>query len=193
MKRPTMHRLLLSLLVSVVGLMLSAQTQGEKVEFTAFAVNMNATGAAAAGTVQIVIDRWSTDAERDQMLSAFQENGSNRQLAALQKLRRVGYIRTPDSIGYELHYARQTSDEDGGRRVFIATDRPIGFWEARNRPRTIDYLFTLIEIHLGHGETGEGKMSIATRITVDRKRNVIELENYSAQPVLLQNVQERKK
>lgn len=36
-----------------------------------------------------------------------------------------------------------TALEDGGRDVVIATDRPIGFWEATARPRTIDYPFTV--------------------------------------------------
>lgn len=170
-----------------------AQTSSDKVEFTASAINMNTTGAAATSTVQIVIDRWSTDAERDRLLAAFQESGSERQLTALQKLPRIGYIRTPDSIGYELHYARQVADEDGGRKVFIATDRYISFWEAANRPRSIDYPFTLIELHIGHGGTGEGRMSIATRIIADKTNNVLTLENYSALPVRLQNVQERKR
>ena len=33
--------------------------------------------------------------------------------------------------------------------IVIATDRPIGFWEAANQPRTIDYPFTVIQMHLG--------------------------------------------
>lgn len=194
MKRPAMHvvPLLFVLLTSGVGL-LHAQTEGTKVEFIAFAVNTTTASASVTGTVQIVIDRWSTDAEQDQLLAAFQESGSTRQLSALQKLNPVGYIRTPDSIRYELHYARQVADADGGRRVFIASDRTIGFWQAAANQRAIDYPFTLIEMHLGHGGTGEGKMSLATKIRVDRTRKIVELENYSAQPVLLQNVEEKKK
>lgn len=170
---------------------LLGQRDAGKVEFTAFAIDPNATGSAATRTVQIVIDRWSTDSEHGQFMAALQERSPERQRNAVQKLRRIGYIRTPDTIGYELHYARQVTDGDGGRRVFIATDRPIGFWEARNRPRTIDYPFTFIEMHLGHGDAGEGKMSVATRVSVDKSRNLIELENYSAQPVMLRNVTER--
>lgn len=30
------------------------------------------------------------------------------------------------SLGYDLHYASQTLLPDGGRRIVIATDRPIG-------------------------------------------------------------------
>jgi hypothetical protein len=195
MKTHTKYRLCLSLalVASAAGLTLRAQTPAGQVEFTAFAVNMNTTGAAAASTVQIVIERWSTEAEHAQLLTAFRESGTVRQFSALQQLRPVGYIRTPDSIRYELHYARQIADADGGRQIFIASDRTIGFWEAAANQRTIDYPFTLIEMHIGHGRPGEGKMSLATKVTVDRKRNLVQLENYSAQPVLLQNVEERKK
>lgn len=52
----------------------------------------------------------------------------------------------------------------------LATDRYITFWEAVNRPRTIDYPFTMIELHIGPDGKGEGKMSIATRIMHDTKK-----------------------
>jgi len=41
--------------------------------------------------------------------------------------------------------------EDGGRTIVIATDRPIGFWEASHRPRSFDYPFTVIEMKLESG------------------------------------------
>ena len=40
---------------------------------------------------------------------------------------------------------------------------------------------------LGDGE-GEGKMSLATKITEDKDKHIITLENYDIQPVLLQSV-----
>ena len=58
--------------------------------------------------------------------------------------------------------------EDGGRRIVLVTDRPISFWEAANQPRSIDYPFTLIELRLNRDGEGEGKMSIATKITGNR-------------------------
>jgi hypothetical protein len=72
--------------------------------------------------------------------------------------------------------------------VVIATDRYISFWEARNRPRSIDYPFTVIEMRINRDGVGEGKMSIATRITLDKEKKQLELENYGTQPVLLQSV-----
>lgn len=65
-------------------------------------------------------------------------------LETLRDLRRVGYIRTPATLGWDLHYAQAVSGEERGRRIMIATDRPIDFWEAVNRPRTDNRLSVYI-------------------------------------------------
>lgn len=167
-------------------------------QLTAFAINLGQTPTlrqprANSGTVQINIDRWSTDQERDELLAALQNKGENGLLRALQENPRVGGIRTATSLSWDLHYARERVMPDGSRRIFIATDRPISIWEAANQPRSIHYPFTLIEIHLGADGRGEGKLSVATRITVDRDNHQIELENYATQPVRLQEVRIEKR
>ena len=75
----------------------------------------------------------------------------------------------------------------------MALDRYLTFWEARERPRTIDYPFTLIEMRVDKDGDGEGKLSIATKINFDKKENVIELETYASEPVRLQNVKVQRK
>jgi hypothetical protein len=167
-----------------------AQTHGGRERFTAFAVNLDSTAVApaGAGVVEMVVERYSTDAERDRLMKVLMEKGPEKLLDTLQSLPRVGYIRTPNSIGYDLRYARKAPLPEGGERVVLATDRYIGFWEAANRPRTIDYPFTIIELRLNRDGVGEGKMSLATRITVDKEHQQIELENYGSQPVLLKTV-----
>ena len=115
----------------------SAQNVGEK--FTAFAINMNSGPKTA--TLDISIDRWSTDAEREQLLSILVEEkdqyrANQALLKAIQKLPKVGYIRTTQTLAWDVHYARQNPMEDGGRQIVVATDRPVGFREARNQPRT---------------------------------------------------------
>lgn len=139
-------------------------------------------------TVEIVLNRWSTDGERDRLLIVLQDQGPAKLLDALHAVPRIGYIRTPDSLGYELHFARKTPGEDGGEDIVIATDRYIGFWEAANRPRTIDYPFTVIQMHMNPDGQGEGRLSLATKIIADKKRQTIILENFGIQPVLLTNV-----
>ena len=74
----------------------------------------------------------------------------------------------------------------------IATDRYIGMWEAREQPRTIDYPFTLIEIRLDGQGKGVGKMAVATKIEFDKAKKQMVLENYSSEPVRLNEVKIQK-
>jgi hypothetical protein len=164
---------------------LHAQTMGTPERYTAAAINMNR---GAAGTIEIVVNRWSTDAQRDQLMSVMLTKGPEKLLDALQDMPRMGYFRTPDRIGWDIHFARKMPGKDGGERVVLVTDRRIGFWEASRRPRSIDYPFTVIELRLNADGEGEGKMSVATKIIADKENNVITLENYDIQPVLLNNV-----
>ena len=179
-------------IAAVVLLLISAipfaQTNGPAERYVATAVNMGQPGPTGPWTVEMVVTRWSSDAERDRLVSVLLAKGPDELLEELRKMPRTGYIRTPDTLAYDLHFARKLPGEDGGERVFLATDRYIGFWEATTRPRTFDYPFTYIELRLGPDGTGEGKMSIFTKIMFDKKANAIVLENYGTQPVLLQNV-----
>jgi hypothetical protein len=167
---------------------ITGQTSGAPERFTAFAVNMGNVGPTQSGTVEMVVTRWSTESERGILIAALLDHGPEVLLNKLRDIRPVGYIRTPNSIGYDLHFAQDTPGEDGGRRVILATDRPISFWEAANQPRSIEYPFTLIELHLHHDGEGEGKMSIATKIVGNKEFNLIELEDYATQPVRLMAV-----
>lgn len=164
-----------------------AQTNGQPERFTANAVSTSPQYGTGQQIVEITVDRWSPNSERERLVTALQSKGSDELLKQLQKNRPVGRIRTPDSLGYDLRYAQQTQLPDGGRMIVIATDRPIGFWEATRRPRSIDYPFTVIQMKLDREGNGSGTMSYATRI-VARKDNVIELEDFATQPIMLNNI-----
>jgi len=170
-------------LAAVLG---TTQTGAQTAErFTAAAINPNR---GAASNIEIVINRWSTDGERDKLMSAMLEKGPDKLLETLQGLPRVGYLRTPETTGWDIHFARQIPGRDGGQRVTLITDRRIEFWEAVNRPRSIDYPFTVVELRLNADGEGEGKMSLATKIIADKEANLITLENYDLQPVMLTKV-----
>ena len=185
-------------LVIVLGLAMAPlgarQTSGEKLEITAFAVNMSNIGPGASAVVEINIDRWSTAAEREHLITTMVEKKENELLKALQKMPSHGRFSIPGLVGPDPHqlrlgnplrYAWQTPQPEGGRRIVIATDRYIGFNEARSQPRTIDYPFTLFEIRVDKAGEGQGKMAVATKISFDKKKNAIEIENYSSEPVRL--------
>ena len=181
----------------------AAAPQADKAPLTlplrmsAFAVSMGTAATGANAVMAIRITRWSTPAERENLIKTAVEKGQDALLKALQKMPDHGKISIPGwtgpdphnaRLGWTLHYAFATPGEDGGYRIGIATDRYIGMWEARNQPRTIDYPFSLIEIRLGSDGKGVGKMAVATKIDFDKKKNQLVLENYSSEPVRLNEV-----
>lgn len=184
--------------VTGVAQVTEVQHASEKLDISAFAVNMSTVAPGTTATVQIRIDSWSTPEERQKLITAMVDKGGNQALLReLEKLKTRGRFSIPGlmgpdvhqlRLGHDLRYTHQQVDGDGGRRIVIATDRYIGFWEARNQPRTTDYPFTLFEIHVDKDGKGQGKMAVATKISFDKKKNVVELENYSSEPVRLNEV-----
>ena len=110
--------------------------------FTCFAANMQRGN---AGVIDINIYRWSTDQEREMLLTTLQEKGRDALIDALMSIRpRVGYMRTPNSIGYDLFYARNNVQPDGSRHIVLATNRRVAFKEAQNNTRSMQYQLTAI-------------------------------------------------
>ena len=175
--------------VALCGSGPAAQTNHPAEEFTATAIVNNNLGS-GVGTVQISVERWSSDADRTRLVDTLVRKGPAKLLDQLQDMKPVGRIRTPDSLGYDLRYAHQTRGEDGEQRIVIATDRPIGFWEASRRPRTVDYPFTVIQMEIPREGKGSGTISYATKIVA--KEHTIELENFASSPIMLTEIQARK-
>lgn len=187
------------LLVSVIGTDVgtNAQTNQEKLHFTAFAVNMSNVGTGTTGLVEIDINSWSTPEERARIIETALANDQKAVVEILQKMPSRGRMWFPQwegpdplnaRLGWDLRYTAQNPLPEGGRRVVSLTDRPISLWEARNQPRTIDYPFTLIQIEVDKDGNGQGKLSIASRIRFDKQKNVLELEDYASEPVRLTKV-----
>jgi hypothetical protein len=162
----------------------SAQTGDTPARFIANAIDMNR---GAAGTVEFVVNRWSSEADHDRLLEVMFDKGPEQLLDTLQSMPRLGYIRRPGSIGWEIRFARRLPAPDGGERIMIITDRPMSFREVASRPRSFDYPFTVIELTLKNGE-GEGNVTLATRITGDKHNKVMTLENFDIQPIMLTRV-----
>jgi hypothetical protein len=189
-------RLLLPASVAAAALLAAPplSAQNAKESFTGFAINMNSGPKTAV--VDFAIERWSTDAEREQLLAILQEKkdssrANDKLLKALQKMPKVGYIRTANTLSWDLRYARQSELAEGGRRIVLATDRPIGFVEARNQGRSMDYPFTIVEMQLDQNDKGVGKILAGTKIFIDKKNNLV-LEHYGQQPVRFNEIRKQK-
>ena len=171
------------------------------VRMRAFGVNMSNNLTGANGIVEITLDKWSTADERTKLLETVPK-GQDALLRALQKAPVKGRIRLPNfpgkdpqnyRLGWNLRYAWHELLDEGGERIVIATDRYMSFWEVSNQPRTVDYPFLLIQIHLNREGKGEGKLAAFTQITFDKKKNTMVIENYGSEPVRLNEITTEKK
>jgi hypothetical protein len=174
-------------IAAVTSLSSLGQTMGVKESYSATAINMGS-GPTGMGTVLITVDRWSTPAEREKLLKVLLDKGPDKLLDALQDNQKTGFVRLPTTLAWDLRYAFQSPLPEGGRRVVLVTDRPISFQEARNAGRSMDYPFTLIEIHFNKDGVGVGKMSVRTKISLSKDKQTVELENYGIEPVRLTEV-----
>jgi hypothetical protein len=203
-----MKRSLVRASLVIVSTMILASTQpvfGElpslPIRMRTFAVNMSNNLTGANAVLEITIDRWSSAENRARLLDAVPK-GQDAVLKELQKSPIEGRIRIPGwtgpdpnnyRLGWDLHYAWHEALPDGGDRIVVATDRYMSMWEVRNQPRTTDYPFTILQIHLPKEGKGEGKMSAFTQIRFDKKKNAMEIETYGTEPVRLNEITVEKK
>jgi hypothetical protein len=157
--------------------------------FTAVAVNMLATTPGAGTTpVNIVINRWSTDAEHDRIVNTVLEQGEAALAKTLEDMTPVGSVAPTGGVGFDLHYASHGKNADGVEQIVLLTNRPMSFWERRDAGRSTDYRFTMIELRIRPSGEGEGKVQAAAGLSVDRVNRTLLLDSYHDQPVALRGV-----
>jgi hypothetical protein len=165
------------------------------------AVNMSNNLTGANGILEIRIERWSTPEERTKLLQTVVQKGQPALLSALQDAPVKGRIRIPGwtgadpqnyRTGWNLRYAWHEPQPEGGERIVVAVDRYMSFLEIQNQNKSVDYPFTLVQIHLSKDGKGEGKLAALTMITFNKKSNTLEIENYGTEPVRLSDIRVEK-
>ena len=180
------------------GAQSQAPSATDQVVINGWALNMSNTATGANQSIRLTINSWSNPSQRQHLIETFLEKKQGGLLRELEDQPEVGRFNFPGymgpdpnnvmRLGTDIRYAMSFPGENGGRRIVIITPRVIGFREAANQPRTVDYPFTLFEMRFDKAGKGEGRMAYATQIKFDKKNNTIELENYSSEPVRLNNL-----
>jgi hypothetical protein len=182
-----------------VGAQSVAPSASDKLTISGWALNMSNIATGANQTIRINIDGWSSPAQRQHLITTFLEKKQDALVRELEKQPELGRFNFPGymgpdpnntmRLGTDIRYAMNFPGEDGGRRIVIITPRVIGFRESVNQPRTVDYPFTLFELRFDKSGKGEGRMAYATQLNFDKKKNTVEIENYSSEPVRLNNLE----
>jgi len=155
------------------------------VHFTGAVISAGGVGN-PTGTARVEIDvrRWSTPQERSKLVDALAKS-TNSLLDELQDAKSVGSIRFNTQLAWDLRYARELPLDEGGTRVFLATDRPMSVFEVWNQPRYSNYPFTLVDLRITPEGKGTGSMMLAARVTADKDGRFIEVENYASEPIAI--------
>jgi len=163
-------------------------------EFSGVAVSIGTPGnPTGVAPVDIVVTRWSTPEERQRLISAFTGEGQSAAVDKLQDMKPVGTVRVNhQGLAYDLRYSREFKNEDGGRRIFLLTDRPISAWEAFVQPRYSEYPFTLIEMRLDRDGRGSGTITLAAKITASEDGRFVQIENYATSPIQFNQIKQTK-
>jgi hypothetical protein len=142
--------------------------------------------------VTINVERYSTPEEREVLVDAFQQAGSEGLFNALEKMNSKGRIAITGTLGYDISFIRKILTSDG-YKIRILTNRPIRFGEAWVNGRTTDYNLSALELNInGDKDKTTGVLLPACKFKIDKKTNELEIENYQ-NPWKLQNIMDRSK
>lgn len=184
MRKPLVVLLVLALFAPLA---IAKEPPPELMRLRAFAINRK--NRARTGQVDIIIERWTTPEESEAIKTVFVDRLSKKLVPELQKMKpRCGYVRDSNMNTWDLYYARLIPMEHAGQKIVLATDRPVNRWEVRHSTRVGEYEFSLAEIHLGPDGKGEGKAIPAAKLNINPSTGLLEIENYQAEPVKLNEV-----
>jgi len=177
------------ILVAVTVTQGRAQTASSTMEFSGQLVNLSTKINLPSQTpVTITITRWSTPGEREQLSTVLKQRGRDGLLEMMQTVPRVGSIRIPGTLNYDFHFALQSEDQGGNRSIILIADRPVGFYEAVEGPRTLDYRFMVLQMEINAIGRGKGQMSMVTKVEADPLTGEINLETWEDLYVTLRDL-----
>jgi len=148
-------------------------------------------GAGARVNVDIWVNSYTSDADAKTLATALLEGGSDNLLKALEKKDTIGKIRLNGRAGFYDFKLIRSHQVEGGRRVYLVGDRPVGFLEMYVGNRSQDYPFGIMQLDLKKNskgrEEGTGALLYAAKIKV-LENNRIELESYGIDAIRLLGV-----
>jgi len=158
-----------AVVVLVAGVALAAEESPVPLpeRFEAFVMAIGGPGPAATARIAITIERWTTPEERQTMLAALKEGGTDRLVEAMSKYT-AGYLQVDNNLRWPLRSAATWRTEKG-RMVRVATDRPLSFAEASGGFRSRDYPIGVAEFLIPTSGLGSGELLVATKIQFDKE------------------------
>ena len=181
-------RMVLGLITVALMLVTITIVQTNRVEqrFTFKAANASKVGPSGQGRLELVVTQWSTDGDRERVLSALRD-GPDKLAEAIRAGYAVGYMHWPGGLEYTLRYAYRVPNSNGSEDVVLGTDQPISLWWESGGATPPLSQSTVVQLRLNKDGRGEGKLG--TRVTTHQHAKTFVIEDFDTLPATLIDVQ----
>jgi hypothetical protein len=158
----------------MIGLLIVASTPGfgqrkttETIDATAFGTS---TQLGRNFGVKIIIYEFSSPEDRDILVQAFQKDQHDGLVNSLEKMKSVGRITIPGTLGYDLSFIREIITPTG-RTIRFVTSRKIAFGESYWDAQTKSFNLTAGEININDKEKDKsgGVLFPAAQLIVNKE------------------------
>ncbi|HET6177228.1 MAG TPA: hypothetical protein VFE61_09865 [Candidatus Sulfotelmatobacter sp.] len=120
--------------------------------------------------VKILIYEFSSPEDRDILVQAFQQGQNDGMVNALEKMKSVGRITIPGTLGFDLSFIREIITPTG-RTIRFVTNRKIAFGESYWSTQTKSFNLTAGEINIDDNDKSKsgGVLFPAAQLIVNKE------------------------
>jgi hypothetical protein len=120
--------------------------------------------------VKIIIYEFSSPEDREVLVQAFQQGQNDGLVNALEKMKSVGRITIPGTLGYDLSFIREIVTPTG-RTIRFVTNRKIAFGESYWSTQTKSFNLTAGEININDKDKSksDGVLFPAAQLIVNKE------------------------
>ncbi len=158
----------------LIGLLLVASIPGfgqrgstETIDATAFGTS---TQLGRNFGVKIIIYEFSSPEDRDILVQAFQQGQNDGLVNALEKMKSVGRITIPGTLGFDVSYVREIITPTG-RTIRFVTNRKIAFGESYWSTQSKSFNLTAGEININEKDKSksDGMLLPAAQLIINKE------------------------
>src|SRR5450631_1259356 len=164
--KTAMPSLLLAGLVMVGSISGFARDKYETIDATAYGTS---TQLGRNVGVTVIIYEFSTPEDRQILVDAFQKGQNKGLVNALEKMKAVGRIQIPGTLGYDLSFIRMIPTSTG-RTIKFVTNRKISFGEAYADSQSQSFDLTAGQLELNDQDKSKstGSLYPATQFLINK-------------------------
>jgi len=153
-------------LVAITAVSGFAREKYETIDATAYGTS---TQLGQNGTMRLVIYEYSTAEDKQILVESFQKGQNDGLVNALSKMKVVGRISMPGTLGFDVSYIRQIKTPTG-RSIRFVTNRKIAFGEAYWSTQSQSFNLTAGEINIDDQDKKKsaGVLYPATQLTINK-------------------------